>query len=693
MKPHRLWNSLSETKKSNAAPLRKKGAYVQPRSSLHRYSELKPENRRLQAALLRYGNKAVTKNKHKEKYAFRHGGVETVNQVHQGRPALEHSPDGAELIDSINRLHGSMTRELMFKEIESMKQDYMEEAGADYRAIRTDVGSADVEDGGSRNWIHQLPNPKPVEVKDHLPRTFTKPKEMIQSLMISNGSFQAQLHRHGLSRGNWSHSAKTEKHGTGENDNLQTEKRLPIKKDGNSVKLPAGDIIPKFVQYDRHGAKAPKAHCLPDFTHTYESEHAALRIQKLWRGVSARMEVHLPGGAKEQWMATKIQRHYRMYSVRREYLLYKEVHAMMTDLQEKHGRLLVRVARGMLGRVKARHFRESRTNACIRIQTCFRGWYQRERGKVRKKIYYKWKAMTIQRVWRGHWGRQVFRATRFRVNAAKHLRTDPKAQWGIVQVGMRLHKVRHDFRKLDGLINAHNQAAWHQLFKKGPRVLAEGSEGTLLSKRGPSVGLRTRLYSHALFQLSRDGLSKSIFPDLGIVIYMRKFELLGYGHVPPSHASPLGETHMFHTGSKFDTIDDPTLLYLVIAIYEQGTNMIVEIFDPETHFECVPIRINAKELQAMCRKNPSMLEGGKRYVDLRKWIARSLYIRKRPQSLCLCCPPLERARRYIKHELAATHISRIARGYMSKCRVKRIVFALREKKRQRSLISKLRKPI
>eukprot|EP00945_MAST-04E_sp_MAST-4E-sp1_P002125 g2125.t1 len=540
---------------------------------------------------------------------------------------------------------------------------------------------------------NRFPAPRLIFFKDHLPRTFTKPKEMIQSLMISNGSFQAQLHRHGLSRGNWSHSAKTEKHGTGENDNLQTEKRLPIKKDGNSVKLPAGDIIPKFVQYDRHGAKAPKAHCLPDFTHTYESEHAALRIQKLWRGVSARMEVHLPGGAKEQWMATKIQRHYRMYSVRREYLLYKEVHAMMTDLQEKHGRLLVRVARGMLGRVKARHFRESRTNACIRIQTCFRGWYQRERGKVRKKIYYKWKAMTIQRVWRGHWGRQVFRATRFRVNAAKHLRTDPKAQWGIVQVGMRLHKVRHDFRKLDGLINAHNQAAWHQLFKKGPRVLAEGSEGTLLSKRGPSVGLRTRLYSHALFQLSRDGLSKSIFPDLGIVIYMRKFELLGYGHVPPSHASPLGETHMFHTGSKFDTIDDPTLLYLVIAIYEQGTNMIVEIFDPETHFECVPIRINAKELQAMCRKNPSMLEGGKRYVDLRKWIARSLYIRKRPQSLCLCCPPLERARRYIKHELAATHISRIARGYMSKCRVKRIVFALREKKRQRSLISKLRKPI
>ena len=105
-----------------------------------------------------------------------------------------------------------------------------------------------------------------------------------------------------------------------------------------------------------------------DFRYTYEAEHAALRIQKLWRGYSDRCFVLLPGGAKEQWSATKIQRVFRMMTAWREYELYKEVKAIEYELHQKHGSVLVRVARGFNARVFARKYRKERTDACVIIQ-------------------------------------------------------------------------------------------------------------------------------------------------------------------------------------------------------------------------------------------------------------------------------------------------------------------------------------
>ena len=72
------------------------------------------------------------------------------------------------------------------------------------------------------------------------------------------------------------------------------------------------------------------------------------------------------------------------------------VKAIEYELHQKHGSVLVRVARGFNARVFARKYRKERTDACVIIQKIFRGWYQRERGKMRLATYKKWKAMAIK---------------------------------------------------------------------------------------------------------------------------------------------------------------------------------------------------------------------------------------------------------------------------------------------------------
>ena len=70
---------------------------------------------------------------------------------------------------------------------------------------------------------------------------------------------------------------------------------------------------------------------------------------------------------------------------------------------------------------------------------------------------------------------------------------------------------------------------------------------------------------------------------------------------------------------------------------------------------------------------------------MRRWVAKSLSLSKGGASggtLRIRCPPLERARNRLVQHRAATHIIRFARGFMSKCRVKRIVALMQEQARQ-----------
>jgi hypothetical protein len=645
---------------------------------------------------------------------------------------IQDSPStrGDKLLNRINRIESSLTRDIMFQDLLNLNRDKNNTSNIS--------GSNDIT--AEEDWMDHLPAPRPPNDKGLLPPSFKKPNGMLEAL--STPAFQSKIYRLPLSRGDWKPSGKDktrkkylskknkqlkglqifgkdgkpiatlspvgEERGGGQEDSnsgenaeetaaaattttttkekkeseeekVELTKKLlseeeQQKKDIEDLKNKIKRVrIHSFKPIDRFGNKSKKnSNVIIDFSYTYEAEHAALRIQKLWRGYSDRCFVLLPGGAKEQWCATKIQRVFRMMKVWREYELYKEVKAIEYQLHQKHGSVLVRVARGFNGRVYARKFRKERSDACLIIQKMFRGWYQRERGKMRLATYKKWKAMSIQRLWRGHWGRQRVRALKFQRSAVKRLTYDPDAQWGVVQLIMRLHHFKRDFRKIRLLINDKSIAPWHKVLRR-PRVEAEGKPGTLLVK--PSSGVQTRLYAHALWQVQKDELCTSMFPKIGVETFIRKMEIYLPDHTIDDHQNEKVK------------VKNSVQMYFVVAIYEQvNSNVIIEIFDPETHCECVPIIINPEELKEMCYLDPGMLSKGRRYIDLRRWIAKSLALSKSGINggvLQIRCPPLERARnRLIKHR-AATHIIRVARGYMSKCRVKRIVALMQEQVRQK----------
>ena len=653
---------------------------------------------------------------------------------------VEDSPStrGDKILNRINRIESSLTREIMFKDLLKLNRDMNskmaeEDNDEDKNTIFDTSENAD--------WMDHLPPPRPPNDSGKLPPSFKKPTGMLEAL--STPAFQSKIHRLPLSRGDWKPSgkdrkkktyaskknkktkglqifgkdgkplvtlkpideekARKEKKNDDDDDGRKEETNSTIENKKEEEKKNVDNIttttiptlspeeeqhqkdiealkakikrvrIHSFKPIDRFGNKTENnKNVVVDFRYTYEAEHAALRIQKLWRGYSDRCFVLLPGGAKEQWSATKIQRIFRMMTAWREYELYKEVKAIEYELHQKHGSVLVRVARGFNARVFARKYRKERTDACVIIQKIFRGWYQRERGKMRLATYKKWKAMAIQKVWRGHCGRQRVRALKFQRSAIERLTYDPDAQWGVVQVIMRLFHFKRDFRKIRLLINDKSIAPWHKVLRR-PRVDAEGKPGTLLIK--PSSGVQTRLYAHAMWQVQKDKLCTSMFPKVGVETFIRKMEIFLPDHSVDDHQNEKVK------------MKNSVQMYFVVAIYEQvNNNLIIEIFDPETHCECVPIIINNEELKEMCYLDPGMLSKGRRYIDLRRWIAKSLALSKTGSNggvLKIRCPPLERARnRLIKHR-AATHIIRVARGFMSKCRVKRIVALMQEQVRQR----------
>ena len=655
MDPTKLWDSLTETQRGQSKAT-KGGVFIQSTKKKVSAQNARVAHKRLSDALLRYGGRKQAVRKLAPQRSQRESTVDNEQPV-------EEEADAFRFIEQINRMESALTRDLLFKELSRLDP---EKGNPGWPGSTTSVSETATTNpapppmshvqqlGQGKNWLDHLPAPKPIVDSGKLPDSFKKPAPMLKSL-ATNG-FNAQLHRVSLLRGDWKPAGKPRKkkiYGSGKKSKAPPTDNPPPTTSCSAVAdesvssqplaaasthaslaeqvvqdvgaLPTVVSAPNFVAYDRHGKKLGVAAVVQDFTYSYEAQHAALRIQKLWRGVSDRMMVALPGGLKETWNATKIQRAYRMAKARREYKLYMEVRAMESELHEKHGSLLVRLARGAIARSYVRKYRAVKVGAVVKIQTVFRAFYQRERGKVRKIIYRKWKAIAIQRVWRGHWARQLCRALRFQQLAKIRLKDDPDAQWGIVQVGMRLNAYKHDFRKLRGMLSDNSPAAWHQVLRR-PRVQAEGKEGTFL--RNPSEGLRTRLYSHALYQLSngkKDPLARMLFPNqFSMETYVRKFQL---------ESSDSAED---------DADDSLRSMYLMVAIYEQGKNgVVLEVFDPESHRECVPITISHEDMKAMCRDDPGMLKGGRRFVDFRNWIVKSLCLKKEDdETLRVCCPLL-----------------------------------------------------
>ena len=235
-----------------------------------------------------------------------------------------------------------------------------------------------------------------------LPDSFDMPGGMVSA--VSNVvPFRNQLQKHGLARGDW----------VRESEQLMTEERKA------SIQLASSNVQPPFwnpndtttvVQYGRGGQ--PEARCVAKYDYQYEDEHAALVIQATLRGHMARLDIFKPWGARDRWMAVKIQRFYRMCMARKEYHLLRSVRGIQGTYRDPFCRLVQRVWRGLVGR---RRFLAEKTHVyppLVLLQTQWRMYVARERVKFRKAIRDKWQARHIQRVFRGHWGRQRCRQQR-----------------------------------------------------------------------------------------------------------------------------------------------------------------------------------------------------------------------------------------------------------------------------------------
>ena len=317
----------------------------------------------------------------------------------------------------------------------------------------------------------------------------------------------------------------------------------------------------------------------------------------------------------------------------------------------------------MRGRRRYAKEKQHKYPPLIQIQTQWRMMVARERIKFRKNIRNRWMARNIQRMYRGHAGRQYYRQKRFVRDAIERFQDDPSCIWGLVQVAMRLHVLRHDWRKLpNGYMSRNSPAAWYRVARK-PRLESEGSEGTLLTKqyRGTSV----RLFSHALYLLKQD---KDVYciglfpPQLSASSYVLKLETnlpKGRGHTV-SHffvASmyQLGTSNlrtniekkvsMTGGGEKKKKSSSPEKRRRQKMLKDQGKNgsssrgvvvdnsctFVIEMFEPDTDRECVPLLVDENIMTNACRHSKfgvGAMEGGRRIIDLRPWVVHNLKLIK-----------------------------------------------------------------
>ena len=577
--------------------------------------------------------------------------------------------------------------------------------------------------GASEVNMSNLPKPIYKRKGEHdlvnrgtLPDSFTMPESMRNA--VSNvPPFRNKLNRTGLKRGDW----------VLESELLMTEERK------KSIQLASANVQPPFwnekdtttvVQYNRNGMKST-TNCNIKYDYIYESEHAALVIQAALRGHMARLDIYKPWGARDRWMAVKIQRNYRMFMCRKEYVLLKLVLNMQGTYRDPYCRTIQRVYRGILGRRRHQARKIRLYPSLIQIQTQWRMMVARERCKFRREIRNKWKARDIQRIWRGHWGKQLFRKKKFVLSAEKRYERDPSCIWGLIQLAMRLNQVKHNWKKLPkGYLSDHSLGAWHKVARK-PRLESEGIEGTLLSKISKSTN--TRLFSHALYLLKqdRDTYCIGLFPSkISATSYVLKLETslpTGRGHVlshffvcsifqlgssqlinninkkkkiknkttatSPKKTKTTSSLSTTSTASTASTISNSSTTPNTSNTSNNATatptktncTFVIEAFEPDTDRECIPYIISENILlNASNHSNygKEMMEGGRRIIDLRPWIiqnlklvktasARSNHILMKGQmehGVRIISPIVERARRRTFVETACKLLQRKIRG-------------------------------
>ena len=485
-----------------------------------------------------------------------------------------------------------------------------------------------------------------------LPSTFSMPNEMVNA--VSNiAPFRSKLNRSSLVRGDW----------VAEKESFMTKERL------KAAKMASANVVPPFwnpndtetvVQYGRGGHRHEMTQCVAKYDYNYEAEHAAVTLQRVMRGHMMRLDIFKPWGARDRWMAVKIQRQYRRWMAQREYRMLCLVRGIQGQYRDPYCRIIQRVWRGILGRRRFKVIREEKYSALVKIQTQWRMMVARERVKFRKSIRDKWCARHIQRVFRGHFhGRLRLKQKRFVLNASKRLKEDSASLWGLIHFAMRLHVLRHDWRKLPkGYLSENSPAAWHKVVRK-PRLEAEGIEGTLI--KNDCRGTKTRLLSHALYQLKKDGdhYCISLFPPrISVSSYILNLST----DLPTGRGPKLA--HFFVASMYQLSCSAKTSLQTL------ENKFVIEAFDPESNQECVPYLVQeslVREAAASSKHGVSILDGGRRIVDLRPWIINNLRLVKTAQArsthgVRIISPLLERARRRMTAINAASLLQRRVRG-------------------------------
>ena len=96
-------------------------------------------------------------------------------------------------------------------------------------------------------------------------------------------------------------------------------------------------------------------------------------------------------------------------------------------VSSRQAMLVNKLVRGALGRIRYRKRRARLFGAATKIQATFRAYRAVERYKLRKILFVKWKAVDLQRVLRGHLGRQRARARRFLLLATELYHDAPES--------------------------------------------------------------------------------------------------------------------------------------------------------------------------------------------------------------------------------------------------------------------------
>lgn len=410
----------------------------------------------------------------------------------------EEGRDGEELIEKINKLEKLLPRDVLM--------DYLGKEGSSHPlgtltghvSPRSRESSQAALDGsmftsGSSEFtvFSSLTTSPSVDV---LPTKFQKPASMVDSLQ-SRPAFSGKLLQPQFSVCQTPHPFE---------GRSETSLSSLSTNEARIRNLPSLDLA-----FDRS----------LDFDFDAEADHAALRIQTIWRMYVDYWFVWGNSGVFQQYAATEFQRIYRGHRIR-VYLIWYRHRLVVSatriqrafrayNLKRQQSAICIQKwRRGCIGRARYDVIYERMHVSATAIQALARGFYGRACAWLWRTYRNNLRIMNVQRAARGHRGRQLARARRHFLAARKALQDEPLLIYETCRACVSLYQTGHDWRILHKPV--HSYIEW----------------GTL-DKSLASMRIETKfLLSCTLFYVQDDDYCLSIVPkdDVGYVTFVRRAE-------------------------------------------------------------------------------------------------------------------------------------------------------------------------